>query len=236
MGGRIVRALAAAVLMGAGSSTLLAQSASVAARPAEFEVASVKLHTSADQRMMMVAQPGGRFVAMNIPLRMLIRTAYQLQDDQIVGGPKWLATDRFDIEARAADTGAAINPQLLVMLQSLLADRFKLTTHREKRELQVFALERARRDGPLGPGCVRQPARTWRWISAGCSAARTSDRRWLALPEGHAVQPVHAVPVAVREPGRDRSDRSGCALRHRSEVDARPAGTAAGGWTGAAGR
>ena len=122
------------------------------AQEAQFEVASVKLHTSADQRMMMVAQPGGRFVALNIPLRMLIRTAYQLQDDQIVGGPRWLATDRFDIEARAADTGAAIHPQLLVMLQSLLADRFKLTTHREKRELQVFALERARSDGPLGPG------------------------------------------------------------------------------------
>ena len=115
------------------------------AQQAQFEVASVKLHTSADQRMMMVAQPGGRFVAMNIPLRMLIRTAYQLQDDQIVGGPRWLATDRFDIEARAEDTGAAIHPQLLAMLQSLLADRFKLTTHREKRELQVFALERARR-------------------------------------------------------------------------------------------
>jgi len=115
-------------------------------------VASVKLHTSDDQRVMMVAQPGGRFVAMNIPLRMLIRTAYQLQDDQIVGGPKWLATDRFDIEARAADTGPAINPQLLVMLQSLLADRFKLTTHREMRELPVFGLERTRPDSALGPG------------------------------------------------------------------------------------
>lgn len=124
----------------------------VIAQEAHFEVASVKLHTSADQRMMMVAQPGGRFVAVNIPLRMLIRTAYQLQDDQIVGGPRWMATDRFDIEARAADTGAAINSQLLLMMQSLLADRFKLTTHREKRELQVFALEPARSDGPLGTG------------------------------------------------------------------------------------
>jgi uncharacterized protein (TIGR03435 family) len=123
-----------------------------AAQQAQFEVASVKLHTSADQRTMMVAQPGGRFVAVNIPLRMLIRSAYQLQEDQIIGGPKWLATDRFDIEARAADMPGAPGPQLLVMLQSLLADRFKLTTHRETRELPVFALERARRDGTLGPG------------------------------------------------------------------------------------
>jgi len=111
MGGRIVRGLAAAVLMGAGSSTLLAQSASVAARPAEFDVASVKLHTSDDQRVMMVAQPGGRFVAANVPLRLVIRTAFQLQDDQIVGGPTWLATDRFDIEARAANGRARPPPR-----------------------------------------------------------------------------------------------------------------------------
>ncbi len=78
-----------------------------AAQRVEFEVASVKLHTSDDQRVMMVAQPGGRFVAANIPLRLLIRTAFQLQDDQIVSGPNWLATDRFDIEARAPEAAQA---------------------------------------------------------------------------------------------------------------------------------
>jgi uncharacterized protein (TIGR03435 family) len=124
----------------------------VVAQRAEFEVASVKLHTSDDQRVMMVAQPGGRFVAENIPLRLLIRTAFQLQDDQIVGGPEWLATDRFDIQARAPDLPGAPNAQLLVMLRSLLTDRFKMSTHSEKRELPVFALERAKRDGSLGPG------------------------------------------------------------------------------------
>jgi uncharacterized protein (TIGR03435 family) len=152
MGVRTIRALTAAVLIGAGSSALVAQSANVAAQPAEFEVASVKLHTSDDQRMMMVAQPGGRFVAANVPLRLVIRTAYQLQDDQIVGGPAWLATDRFDIEAKASGMPGPPTPQLLTMLQSLLADRFKLTTHREMRELPIFVLERARRDGSLGAG------------------------------------------------------------------------------------
>jgi uncharacterized protein (TIGR03435 family) len=122
------------------------------AQRVEFEVASVKLHTSDDQRVMMVALPGGRFVAANIPLRLLIRTAFQLQDDQLVGGPNWLATDRFDIEARAPAAPGPPNAQLLAMLQSLLADRFKLSTHGEKRELPMFSLERARRDGSLGPG------------------------------------------------------------------------------------
>jgi len=122
------------------------------AQRAQFEVASVKLHTSDDPRMFMVGQPNGRFVAANIPLRLLIRTAYQLQDDQVVGGPDWLATDRFDIDARAPQTTVDIYSVLGQMLQSLLADRFKLTTHTEKRELPVFALERSRRDGSFGPG------------------------------------------------------------------------------------
>jgi len=115
MGARIICALAAAAFTGSGSPALVAQSANVAAKPAEFEVASVKLHTSDDQRVMMVAQPGGRFVAANIPLRLLIRTAFRLQEDQIVGGPDWLATDRFDIEARAAGVPGPPTAELLTM-------------------------------------------------------------------------------------------------------------------------
>jgi uncharacterized protein (TIGR03435 family) len=150
MGVRIIRVVAVAVLL--WSTTTLAQSADATAQPARFEVASVKLHTSDDGRVMMVAQPGGRFVALNVPLRHIIRTAFQLQDDQIVGGPDWLDTDRFDIEARAANMPGVPSIELLTMLQSLLAERFKLTTHREMREVPVFALERVRRDGELGAG------------------------------------------------------------------------------------
>jgi uncharacterized protein (TIGR03435 family) len=124
----------------------------VAAQRAEFDVASVKVHTSNDSLQFMVAQPGGRFVAANVPLRMLIRTAFQLQEDQIVGGPGWMATERFDIEARAAESAGAPTAQLLAMLRSLLEDRFGLIAHRERRELPVFALERAKAAGPLGAG------------------------------------------------------------------------------------
>jgi len=113
-----------------------------------FEVASVKLHTSDDQRMMMTMQPGGRLVAINVALRLIIRTTFQLQDDQIVGAPSWIDTDRFDINAKAPGD---IRPEHIApMLQALLADRFKLTTHRDVRELPVLALERVGREGSLG--------------------------------------------------------------------------------------
>ena len=115
-----------------------------------FEVASVKLHTSDDQQMVMTMRPGGRFVATNVLLRLVIRTTFQVQDEQIVGGPAWLDTDRFDINAKAPDN---MRPEdIAPMLQALLTERFKLRTHREMRERPVLALERIRRDAPMGEG------------------------------------------------------------------------------------
>jgi len=126
-------------------------SAVLAAQDPRFEVASVKPHTSDDRREFMVAQANGRFTAGNITARLLIRSAYQLQDDQIVGGPDWLETARFDVDARAPRAGLP-GPELLAMLKALLAERFNLKAHTETREISVFALERTKDDGSLGPG------------------------------------------------------------------------------------
>jgi uncharacterized protein (TIGR03435 family) len=118
-------------------------------------VASVKPNKSGDGRVMIGMQPGGRFTASNIPLRMLIRTAFQLQDFQIVGGPDWVRSDRFDITAKAegdippAPPGGPPGPMQL-MLRALLAERFSLEAHNETRELPIYALVVARDDRRLG--------------------------------------------------------------------------------------
>ena len=65
--------------------------------------------------------------------------AYGLDPRQITGGPSWVATDEYDADAVAAD-GIQAAGQWDVMLQKLVADRFKLTFHREKREMSVYAL------------------------------------------------------------------------------------------------
>jgi uncharacterized protein (TIGR03435 family) len=123
---------------------------------AAFAVASVKPNTSGDQRVMIKNEPGGGLTATNVPLRVLIRTAYQLQEDsQIVGAPSWIASDRFDIVAKAegaslVPSGAALG-RPNVRLQALLKERFKLTVHTETRDLPIYALVLARRDGRLGP-------------------------------------------------------------------------------------
>jgi uncharacterized protein (TIGR03435 family) len=123
----------------------------------KFEVASVKPNKSNDGRVMIGMQPGGRYTATNVPLRQLIRQAYQVQETQLVGGPEWIRTERFDITARAeanftpAPPGSTSPGPLQYMLRALLADRFKLVVHNETRELPVYALTLARGDGKLGP-------------------------------------------------------------------------------------
>ena len=81
---------------------------------------------------------------------------YQVQDFQIVGGPAWLNTDRFDVIAKAEGDVPPPEPggapgKLQLMVRSLLADRLKLTVHHEGRELPMYALVVARSDGKLGP-------------------------------------------------------------------------------------
>ncbi len=115
-----------------------------------FEVASVRPNKSGDGRVMFGLQPGGRFTASNVTLRMLLRQAFNVQEFQIVGGPDWMASDRFDIVAKAPE-GDFTADLMRPMLQSLLAERFKLAVHNEMREMAIYALVKARADGKLGP-------------------------------------------------------------------------------------
>jgi len=119
-----------------------------AAQPA-FEVASVKSNKSGDPGGSFGGRPGGQVVVRNNTLRNMIRNAYGLQDFQIVGGPDWINSDRFDIVAKAADD--APPAQMLLMVRALLADRFKLAMHTETREIPIYALVMARSDGRRGP-------------------------------------------------------------------------------------
>ena len=128
-----------------------------------FEVASVKPSKSGEPFARLVVLPGGRYDATNVPLRTIIRSAYQLQDFQLIGGPDWIGSERFDIAAKAESD---LTPRPLegtpdpmqMMLRALLAERFNLKVHLEQRELPVYALRVASRDGKLGahlrPGAV----------------------------------------------------------------------------------
>jgi uncharacterized protein (TIGR03435 family) len=121
-----------------------------------FEVVSVKpsnpdaVGPFGGPALPMVMPPvGGRFTASNVPLRHLVRIAYELFDFQIDGGPDWQTSRLFDIQAKAADPVVGLQA-MLPMLKALLADRFQLKIHTETREMPIYALVASRNDGQLG--------------------------------------------------------------------------------------
>jgi uncharacterized protein (TIGR03435 family) len=128
-----------------------------AGRP-NFEVASIKPNNSGDLRTTS-ARPlpaNGTYTATNQSVRQLIRQAYGLKQFQLEGGPKWIddfSDEKFDVSAKAA--GPVTSDELMLMLQGLLEDRFKLTYHRETRQLPTYALVIAKK-GVLGPN-LREP-------------------------------------------------------------------------------
>lgn len=127
-----------------------AQSPSANQTPApSFEVASIKPHKSNSFGVMLRIEPGGRFAAEGIPLKLLIEEAYNIKDQQLSGDPAWLSSERYDIEAKADEETSAqmqkMKPDerkdmLMRMMQSLLADRCKLQLSRSTKELPVYAL------------------------------------------------------------------------------------------------
>ena len=126
-------------------------------KPLVFEVATVKMNTSGDgSRRGIGTPPGGRVMLTDVPLRTIIRFAYNIQNVQLVGGPSWIDTEFFDIEAKAPSDQVATNAQvpmdrLRAMMRALLVERFQLTARRETRQLPVYELILARKDGKLGP-------------------------------------------------------------------------------------
>lgn len=146
-----------------------AQSQTSESNNPSFEDVSIKpAETGSNHPMVRLAFSPAGFAANGVSLQELIRDAYGVQDSQISGGPAWLQSARFDIEAkipasvadelRNADP-AQVFPGPLAMLRTLLADRFKLAVHRESKELPVYVLSVAEsgpklqeaKPGEIGP-------------------------------------------------------------------------------------
>jgi uncharacterized protein (TIGR03435 family) len=145
---------------------------------AAFEVASVRPNTSGSGQRSAGFQPGGRFTARNMTLRGLLAAAHGTPQPlplyRVVGGPGWMDTDRFDIDARAGADLTDLpgkpgwSPRGQQMLRALLAERFRLVTRQEMRELPSYALVRARTDGRLGSQLVVS-------LDDECSSASPAD-------------------------------------------------------------
>src|SRR5262245_17757523 len=149
-----VMTLAATAPVGALTATprFLARVPSDAGSKPSFASATVKPNKTGDMRVMMRMVPGGIWDASNVTLESMIRLAYRLQEAQLVGGPAWIYTVRYDIQAQSAQGGAP--KEFGERMQSLLAERFNLKLHSETREIPIYALVPANSDGSHGPALL----------------------------------------------------------------------------------
>ena len=169
--------------------------------PLYFEAASVKpSNPEANPNMVGIRrQPGGRFNTINTPVRMLITFAYQIQGYQLVGGPDWIANERYDVVAKMEGDPPAVIPgtgadHMMLAARTFLADRFKLAIHKETREMDIYALVMAKPGGKPGPKLI--PAR------GGCSPEELAARRGAPPPAPGGPPPV--VCGIQQGPGRIR--------------------------------
>jgi uncharacterized protein (TIGR03435 family) len=113
-----------------------------------FEVATIKPTKPDEQRKLLMIR-GRRFETVNMSLTDLISFAYGVHSKQVLGAPAWADTDKFDITAQPDLDGAPNDKQVKGMLQKLLAERFKLTFHHDKKELSVYVLSAAKSGSKL---------------------------------------------------------------------------------------
>lgn len=161
-GGKILLGLAAIVAIAAPLTLGLLTAPMVRAQSAtaqsdapreSFEVASVKPSDAGSRNTMVNITPNGGFRATNVNMRFLIGVAYHIQNFQISGGPAWMSSQMYDIEAKSTAGGPGADIRRMSdaqrnefekhwrsKLQGLLADRFRLAIHRETKEMPVYEL------------------------------------------------------------------------------------------------
>jgi uncharacterized protein (TIGR03435 family) len=126
----------------------------------KFEVASITPSQPGQIRYGIRPAPGGeRYLASNVSLKIMITVAYRIRAEQVSGGPAWMDSEGFDMNAKAERPSSL--EELHAMLQDLLADRFKLRFHRESKEMPMYALT-VDKDGPkLTPHEARSAGDPW---------------------------------------------------------------------------
>lgn len=163
----VLSAITAAASVSFGQATTPENPGAAAIGPTAFEVATIKpVDPKGGGAVGFYSRPGGRVFLGYASMKMILYYAFHIQEYQISGGPDWIGTDKYNIEAVPPDTAAsrsAKQPDIAAtpsdeqrkMLQNLLADHFALKLHRETREGEVYILTRGGKklqlDPPLHP-------------------------------------------------------------------------------------
>ena len=117
-----------------------------------FEVATIKpVENDAKSGRYLIMQGNNRFIGKNYTVKLLIAAAYSLSTKTISGGPSWIESDHYDIVAVTPGDLRPNHDEQMSMLRALLADRFKLTFHREQKDFSIYELQLAKGGPKLKP-------------------------------------------------------------------------------------
>lgn len=172
--------------------SLLASSFVFAQAPADgprFEVVSIKRNTSnALGSNGSSERPDGSFTLLNVPMMTLIGRAQfpSIAPVDMVGLPEWAQRERYDVSARSPLSRPATPEERAAMIRAMLADRIRLQTHVEKRQLPVYDLVLARTDGRLGAGI--KPS------AVDCVAKAAADRAAADAALAAGTPPPRSIP------------------------------------------
>lgn len=106
----------------------------------EFEVATIKPSDPNQPGFAITTNASGMLITRNTTLADLVKFGYSVHPKQLVGTPPWFDTDKFDVTGKPDKPGMPTIKQMQAMMQKLMADRFSLTFHKEKRELSAYAI------------------------------------------------------------------------------------------------
>jgi len=201
-GSAVIAVLVVAALILATQSKAQISVVAASSLPA-FETASIK-PSDPDSALKIDFAAGGRLFVTHATLRFLMKIAYDISDDQIIGGPAWLNSTRFDIQAKPAtatggDPQSMTQEQILVFhepirlrLQRLLADRFQLELRKESKPMPIFALVAAKNGPKMKRDSTPGDAELKTGGGRGILTASRVDMPMLAhfLSEGQVGRPV----------------------------------------------
>ncbi len=170
---------------------LSATSASVAQeKPARltYEVASIRPSASGERGGGIKPIPGGEaYTAKNVPVKLIIALMYKLPMRQVTGGPSWLESDHFDIDAKADHSYS--KDDLQEMFRNLLADRFNLKFHIETKEDNIYALTVDKSGAKMKPNPKPDPANIpINFNGWGAITAKGADMKYFAWFLGQGFQ------------------------------------------------
>ncbi len=167
--------------------------AQASAVPQLFDVASIRPNVTGGEARRATATPGGGFTASNVNLRLLISRAYGVGENQIEGGPAWVATDTWDISARADTPKELTREQLRPCLQALLTERFHLTVHRQIKQGTVLSLlvakggPRLKEHAGEGTSAISLSSAAGTAVINGSKATMATFAEYLTGPAGRPV-------------------------------------------------